>query len=323
MATVAWSQNVARQFKPYIEGFLLAPATLYNFFKANGIKTAIGKGVDRFTYLEAKEPEGGMLTDSIHNYNTVAPYWAEQTTGLDYLVARVVLSRGDVDKYKNGNWLRGDLIADTMNMLMPKMINQMDQLLAWGDEYQDTVDLEVFAASGEITGIFNGGTAYGAGLDGDDDMQTAQDYIDTVNGMINALKTAHHHLDQYLILSDLTTERYSKNENQFYSTVGITEHQRILEMKAVKDWIASENFIDNSAVKYRMAMLAPTQKQGAIAGKGPQGNFELFMGYDFDVHFDANGGTIDNYFIFYMTCSFKLVEYRSTAIQRSGTLTLT
>jgi len=323
MATVAWSQNVARQFKPYIEGFLLAPATLYNFFKANGIKTAIGKGVDRFTYLEAKEPEGGMLTDSIHNYNTVAPYWEEKTTGLDYLVARVVLSRGDVDKYKNGNWLRGDLIADTMNMVMPKMINQMDQLLAWGDEYQDTVDLEVFAASGEITGIFNGGTAYGAGLLGGNDMQTAQDYIDTVNGMINALKTAHHHLDQYLILSDLTTERYSKNENQFYSTVGITEHQRILEMKAVRDWIASENFIDNSGVKYRMVMIAPTQKQGAFGGKGPQGNFELFMGYDFDVHFDANGGTIDNYFIFYMTCSFKLVEYRSTAIQRSGTLTLT
>lgn len=321
---VGWSQNVARQFRDYIKGYLLTTPSLYNYFKANGLKTNVGEGQDRFTYLSVEEPEGGRLVSNIHDYNTIQPQWTETSVGLDHLVARIILSKQDVDRYRTGNWLRGDLVQDTINLTMPKIMNQMDQLLAWGDEYADSPDaLEVFRASGEITGIFNGGTAYAAGIDGDEDMQTAGDFIFTVEGMRDALQTAKHDLDKYMLLSDLTTYRYAAVENQFYSTVGITERQRIMEYNWIADWMRSTNFIDRSAAKYRMAMIAPTQKQGAIGGKGPQSNFELFMSYDFAVHPDAGGQTIDNYYVWYIICGFKLVEYRTTAIQRSGTLTLT
>ncbi len=324
MSMIGWSQNVARQFRDYIKGWLVAVPSLYNYFVANDLKTNVGEGQDRFTYLAAEEPEGGRLVSNIHDYNTIQPQWVEESVGLDHLVARIILSKQDVDRYRTGNWLRGDLVQDTINLVMPKVMNQMDQLLAWGDEYPDSPDaLEVFRSSGEITGIFNGGTEYRAGIGGDEDMQEAGDYIFTVEGMRDALKTAKHDLDQYMLLSDLTTFRFAAVENQFFSTVGITERQRIFEYKWIKDWMNSVNFIDRTGIKYRMAMIAPQQKNPAVGGKGPQKNFELFMSYDFAVHPDAGGQTIDNYYVWYIICGFKLVEYRSTAIQRTRTLVLT
>lgn len=318
-----FTQNQIRQFNDGVVGFLLADPTLYNYMEANGVKTSLPKGQDRFTYLKAESIKGGKLTSSIHDYNTVAVRWAETTTGLDYLVSRLMISRQDIDRYSSGSWVRGDLVQETLQQVLPTMVNQMDQLLAWGDEFQADVELDTFVDSGEITGIFNGGTAVNAGPDGANDMQDAGDFLYAIATMRKALRNAHHNQDQYMIFSDLDTQIYSEIENQFYSTVGVTEYQRILEKKYIKGWLDSPNFIDDTGVKYRMAMLAPTQKNKPIGAKGPNGNFELFMAYDFDVHFDAGGQTIGNYVIGYVTCSFKLVEYRSTAIQRSGTLTLT
>lgn len=322
MSLVGFSQNVERQFKNGILGYLLPGDELASYFEANNLRENVGKGQDRITYMKVQKPEGGILSPTIHNANTVVPAWEEVTTGLDYLVARIILSKQSVDKFSTGKWLRGDLIRDTLDLVMPQMKNQFDQLLAWGYEYQDTPDaLDIYADS-HITGIFNGGTAYGGGLGGDNDMQQADDYLDTVDGMIQALRAAYHKQEQYLLLSDENTWRYAGNENQFYSTVGITERQRILERKDIKKWMHSPNFIDDSGVKYRMAMIAPLSPK-IVGGKGPQSNVSIYDSYDYDVLFDFNGGTSNLNYVFYIIKGFKLVEHRSTAIQRTGTLTLT
>jgi hypothetical protein len=325
MSFIGWSQNVARQFKSGVLGWLNLEPTLYNYFRANGLKENVGEGQTRLTYLKAIEPKGGMLTNSMHNWYTDKVRWDEVTTGLDYLNLRVIISREDVDKHRTGKWLRGDLVQDTLDMEMPKIINQWDQLLAWGEEYADSpTDLEFTSENaGTITGIFNGGTTYDAGLGGDKDMQTADDYLDTVDGMIQALRTAKHVQDKYLLLSDETTWRYAGNENQFYSTVGITERQRIMERKDIFDWMHSPNFADDSGVKYRMAMIAPKPKRPPIKGKGPNNNISLYVGYDNKVLFDYEGGMGNLHYVMYIINSFKLVEHRSTAIQRTDTLTLT
>lgn len=322
--SVGWSQNVARQFMDYIRGYLLVTPSLYNFFKANGLVRQIPPGQDRLTYLTVDEPEGGRLTSSLHDYNVNAPQWREVSTGLFYLVSKIILSKQDVDKHRNGKWLRGDLIRDTINLVMPKMVNQVDNLIAWGDESRQSVDaLEAFRGSGEFTGIFNGGTELAGGIDGGNDMQVAGDYLATVGNHRKALRTAGHELDQYMVLSDLNTELFAGLENQFFTTVGVTEHQRVLEKKYIRDWMASANFIDLSGVKYRMVMLAPRQNNNPVGARGSNNNFELYMGYNFEVHPDANGGTIDNYYIWYIITSLRFVEYYPTAIQRTGTLTLT
>jgi hypothetical protein len=132
MSLVGFSQNVARQFKDGVLGYLLPGDDLASYFKANGLIENVGKGQDRITYLKVQTPEGGSLNSTIHNYNTVVPAWEEVTTGLDYLVARVVLSRQSVDKFASGKWLRGDLIRDTLDIVMPKMKNQFLLVLEQG-----------------------------------------------------------------------------------------------------------------------------------------------------------------------------------------------
>jgi hypothetical protein len=308
----------------YIRGYLLVTPSLYNFFQANGLVRQIPKGQDRLTYLTVDEPKGGELTTSIHNAYVNAPNWEEVSTGMIYLVSKIILSKQDVDKHASGKWLRGNLIQDTINLVMPKMLNQVDSILAWGDEYRHSPDgLEVFRSQNEVNGILNGGTNLAGGLDGDDDMQVAGDYLYTVANHRKALRTAGHELDQYMVISDLNTDIYSELESQFYSTVGVTEKQRVLEKKYIRDWMSSANFIDRTGVKYRMAMIAPRQNNNPIGAKGSMNNFELFQGYPFEVHADANGGTIDNYYVWYIIWSGRFVEYHSTAIQRTGTLTLT
>jgi hypothetical protein len=322
--SVGWSQNVARQFMDYIRGYLLVTPSLYNFFKANGLIRQLPKGQDRLTYLTVDEPAGGELTSSIHNAYVNAPNWEEVSTGMTYLVAKVILSKQDVDKHTTGHWLRGDLIQDTINLVMPKMLNQVDAILAWGDEYRHSPDgLEVFRGQNAINGIMNGGTQLQGGIDTDDDMQVAGDYLATVAQHRAALRTAGHELDQYMIMSDLQTDLFAELENQFFVNVGVTEKQRVLEKKYIRDWMSSANFIDRTGLQFRMAMLAPTQNNNPIGAKGNKNNFELFQGYPFEVHFDANGGTIDNYYVFYIIWSGRFVEYYATAIQRTGTLTLT
>jgi len=326
MSLVGFSQNVERQFKDGVLGYLLPSDDLASYFEANNLTENVGRGQDRITYLKLQENEGGSLNSTIHNYNTIVPAWEEVSTGLDYLVARVVLSRQSVDKFSTGKWLRGDLIRDTLDIVIPKMKNQFDQLIAWGGEYKDTPDaLDVFAGSSAgITGIFNGGTAYSGGLGSDNDMQSSDDYLDTVDGMIQTLRASYHIQEKYLLLSDDNTWRYAGNENQFYSTVGITERQRIMERKDIADWMHSPNFIDDTGVKYRMAMIAPLPRAGTVVGgKGPQSNVSIYNSYDYDVMFDYNGGMSGLNYTFYVIKGFKLVEHRSTAIQRTGTLTLT
>jgi len=322
ITSVAWSQNVARQFENRIRGFLLTKPSLYNYFKANGLVHNVGAGQDRVTYLAVSEPDSGRLTSNLHDYTNIVPQWTEVSVGLNYLVYRILISKDDVDRFSTHNWLRGNLIQDTIDQVMPKAIDDLDKILAWGDSASNLNSPEQqFYGSNRVTGIFNGGTTIGGGIDGDDDMQNAGDYIATVETMLNAMRAAKHDLDQYMLFSDLTTYKYAALENQFYSTVGITERQRILEMKEIKDWETSPNF--NNGSSYRMAMIAPRQNNTPIGDKNVQNNVELFMGYDFEVYPDANGGLVDNYYIWHLVISFRLVEHRSTAIQRTGDLTLT
>jgi len=327
-ATVGWSQNVARQFRAGVLGYLRTTPSLYNLFRANALVENIGEGQDRALYLSVDEPQGGRLTSNIHEQNTIVPKWTEHSTGLDYLVARILLSKQDVDKHRTGKWLSGNLIQDTIDLVVPKMMNQFDQIIAWGQEYADSPDnLEVFSASGApstITGIFNGGTELKGGIGKDDDLQSKGDYVATVENHRNALRQAKHELNEYITLSDLNTYLYAALENQFYETAGTTERQRVLEYNWIKEWMNSVNFTPSTSTKYRMAMIAPRQRpEQVVGGKGPQENFKIFTGYDFAVYPNAGGELVDNYYVWFIAHSFKFVELRPTAIQRTGDLTLT
>jgi len=326
MPLVGFTENLSKTIERRVKNFLLVTPSLYKYFQANDLIRNYGAGVDKVTYFDKKKPDGAHMASTIHNANIISPLWGETTVGFLYLVGKIQISKMDADKYRKGQWINGDLVQDTINDVLPVILNQVDQFLAWGDEMKDPVDaLDKFRGTGTFTGIFNGGTTIAAGKTGDDDVAEEGDYLYTAAQMRKAMRTAGHEQAQYLMLSDLETEIQGDiASNHFYSTVGVSEMQRLLEKKWVQDWMGSANFVDVTEAKYRMAMIAPKQMNDNVMPKGINNNFELYQGYNFETTPLHNGGlSSEGYYEWLIEWSGRFVEYNSTAIQRSGTLTLT
>lgn len=318
-----FTEQLSKTVEKYIWEFVLVQPTLWNFFNDNGLVRNIGEGVDKLTYMDWKKPEGAQMSSSIHDVNVIVPRIGETTIGLLYLACKIQLSMQDVDKFKNNQLTGGNLIRETVIRTMPVMVNQVDQFLAWGDEMKDPVSaIDPFRGTGTHTGIFNGGTSIAGGVDSNNDMQDLGDYLATIINMRNALKAAGHDMPKYPIFSDLTTDKYSQLENQFISGVGIDEQQRVLEKKYIANWMSSDNFIDYTQAKYRMAMLAPKQRV-ARGKRGVVPNMELVQGYPFKVHMEHKGGTNNGYYEWLLIWSGKLIIRNTTSLQRTPTLTLT
>jgi len=318
-----FTEQLSKTVERYIWEFVLVQPTLWNFFNENGLVRNIGEGIDKLTYFDWKKPDASQMSSSIHDANVISPRFGETTVGLLYLACKIQISKQDVDKFKNNQFTGGNLIRETIQRTIPVMVNQVDQFLAWGDEMRSPVKaFDPFRGSGEFTGIFNGGSVTAGGIDDDNDMQIAGDYLATVVNMRNAFKSAGHDMPKYPIFSDLQTDKYSELENQFYSTVGISERQRVLEKKYIADWHSSYNFLDYTAAKYRMAMIAPKQRVGRGA-RAIVPTIELVQGYPFTIHMEHNGGTNNGYYEWLLIWSGRLIERYATAIQRTGTLTLT
>jgi len=326
MPLVGWTETLSKLISRNIKGFLQVTPSLYRYFQANDMIRNYGPGVDKTTYFKKEKPDGAHMASTIHAANIISPMWGEQTVGFLYLVGKIQISKMDADKYRVGQWISGDLIQDTVNDVIPVILNQVDQFLAWGDSMKDPVDaLDKFQGTDTFTGIFNGGTTLDAGKDSDNNVTAEGDYLYTLGKMKKALKAAAHEQAEYLILSDLDTElQCDIATNHFYANVGVSEYQRVLEKKWIQDWMSSVNFIDSTEAKYRMALIAPKANPAtAIGQKGISNNFELYQGYNFETTPLHNGGlSSEGYFEWLVEWSGRLVEYETTAIQVSDDLTI-
>jgi hypothetical protein len=326
MPLVGFTENLSKTIEQRVKNFLLVTPSLYRYFQANDLIRNYGGGVDKVTYFDKKKPDGAHMASTIHNANIISPLWGETTVGFLYLVGKIQISKMDADKFRKGQWISGDLVQDTINSVLPVILNQVDQFLSWGDNMKDPVDaLDKFRGTSTFTGIFNGGTTLAAGKGADNDVTDEGDYLYTLAQYRKALRNAGHEQASYLVLSDVDTEvEADVATNHFYSTVGVSEYQRVLEKKWVQDWMSSPNFIDNAGTGYRIAMIAPKQMNDNVMPKGINNNFELYQGYNFETTPLHNGGlSSEGYYEWLIEWSGRLVEYNPTAIQRSGTLTIT
>lgn len=318
-----FTNTLHKYISKYVKNFLKVTPSLYNFFQSNGLIRNINLGQDAMVYFDEKEPDGAQMASSIHDANVITPEFGETKVGLLYLAGRVRISLQDYQKFRTNQFVGGDLIQRTIQSALRVIRNQVDQFLAWGDDMKNPVKaLDPFKGKGEFTGIFNGGTAVTAGIGGDNDVTAAGDYLATVSRARKALLSAGHESDKYMLLSDLDTQFYSTIGNNFYSNIGVTEEMRVRELPYIQDWLASPNFIDYAQTAYRMALISPRTRTGGNPND-TRPNFELIQSFPFYVHAEHAGGTNNGYYEYLLIWSGALVEYHSTAIQRTATLTLT
>lgn len=305
---------------------------MWEWFRANGLIENIGEGLRKNTTTIFKKPQGGEMGAGIHDVPTYRPEFQEVKVNLMYLTKLVQLSMDDVDAARKGGAIGGmNLIQEAIAEQMATMLQQIDQFLAWGDEMRTQLVGDVINSQAEFVGLFNGGTQLQGGIGKDDDMQTAGDFLATGHNHKNALDAAGFP-PPYTMFTDQTTELYSKLENQFYSTVGITEKQRVLEettgtgvkgakLPVIQQWIDSYNFLDKSAAKFRMVTTNPFSNK-TVNGKRLTG-YKLIQGYPLSAKPYHNGGLSNGYYEILIVWSGAIEERDSTSIQRTGTLTLT
>lgn len=317
-----FTRTMQTMISNYVRDFLLAEPSVYKWFKENNLIRKIPPGQDRWRYFQEEEVGYSKLTSTIHDYQILSPQFQENDVYLMMFNGKIRISKDQLDKFRSGVFVSGDLMARTVASAVRQQLNQVDQFLVWGDSMLNPGStIDPIKGQGVFTGILNGGTALGGGIGADNDVTDAGDYVATVAEQYQALQNAAHQSNEYVLISDPDTRLQAFQGNQYLSTTGSTEYARILnDYPWLKQWIATPNCHAYGSETHRMAMIAPKQRDGQ--GKSVN-TIEAIMGYNFEVTPVANGGLTEsgNYEAFLQT-SIAFVEYWSTAIQRTGDLTI-
>lgn len=261
---------------------------LRNFFDVNGLIKNVPEGMLKVETTIWEKLAPGQIGADIYNLPDSVPGFKVQTANLMTLGTKVVLKMGDVDAWKN-NPLGiggGDMMGSVINQQMRPLYQQVDQFLARGDAFKDPVLGDLMHGAGLFLGLFNGGTAFGAGGGGDDGMVAAGDYIASIATAKKALKKASFEKKKYMIMSDVDVEEDAQKGAHLYVTyTPITEYRAVLERPDIAGWIASDNFIDQAGTDYKMLLTTPFTSEGRPA-------YRLLQGYNFKV-IPLNGGYVN------------------------------
>lgn len=307
----------------YVRDFLLVEPSLLKFFKENNLIRKIPAGQDRWRYFDEKKVGYSKATSTLADAAILSPDFGELDVHLMKFVGKIRIAKEQLDKFRSGTFISGDLMARTVASAVRQQRNQVDQFIVWGDEMLNPgSSLDAIAGQAVYTGILNGGTQLAAGDGSDNNMFANGDYISTLANYYDALQAAGHQANEYIIVSDPLTRKKAFQGQHYLSTTGSTEYARVLnDYPWLTQWIATPNCKDNSGVKYRIALLQPKQKD---ANGKTVNTMELLMGYQFEVTPVSNGGLTEsgNYEAFLET-SIAFVEFWETANQRSPTLTFT
>ena len=299
----------------------------YSYFKANGLIKPIGAGlrVARDNVLKKMKPgqiSFGMesLPDSVMRLDAI--------TGKIVLLGTIVtMNKRDLDAWKsNSSGIKsgqGGPMGQAVAEQIQTLYDQVDKFLFWGDDMSGPLDNDDWSGAGDFTGMMNGFSGYAGGAGSDNNMSAAGDYTITCDRMIKKLKEAGWDSDQYVIFSDLSTWNGAANGNNFYSTTGLIERDRVIERQDIASWQASPNCIDAAGTAYRLAVTSPSAGKGSKGRKTRTKPYCLYESYPFSV-FPLYGGGMDkqlNYNIA-IIWSGRLQELHANSLYRTATLTL-
>jgi len=312
-----------KRIQANLEHASYAKTKLLSWFKTIGNIRNIGEGLIKNTITKIEKMEPGEVVAALSALPNNVPKFTEATTDLITLGAKIVIPMRVLDQWRSNNLINVD-IQDILSEQMKAMLEQVDQFLAYGDAFKDPHTGDKVAGEGKFTGMFNGGTAFGAGDGGDNVMDAAGDYQSTVSTGIKALEDAgHESLVGYYMFSDNETYHDAeKGVHQLNNYTFTNERRAIDANKDIISWIASPNFTDGSGTN-RIVICNPYTNAVPNGGDKQEFAFRLLMSYDFKV-IPLNGGNINSQlnYEWAVIWSGGLEFINSSAIQASGALTL-
>ena len=308
------TQNQVKFIQAEIEEQTWNNTLLRNFFNNSinpGLTRKIPEGLLTYETQLWEKLKPGKIGADIYDLPENTPGFKVQEAKIMVLGTKIVLGYSDILRWRNNKQINGG--GDMMGM----MAQMMPAMLARGDAMKNPVAGDFMAGAGVFTGIFNGGTAFAAGLGSDDIVNAAGDYISSFARAKKALKKAGFEKKKYMILSDLDVEEAAQQGTSLYVTyTPITEYRAILERPDVAGWIASHNFIDEAETDYKMVVTTPYTSESKPA-------YRLIQGFDFRA-IPLFGGALNGNLQYEVAViwSGALEFLFADAAQVSGTLTL-
>ena len=165
------------------------------------------------------------------------------------------------------------LEAATIAEFQQKLYLQMDGFTFWGTNMRDAVPTDPWTGTNEVTGLFNGFTAFGGGAGGDDNVNAAMDYYLTINNGVDNLVNAGYEADSYTIFSTRAVRHDADGgtANHRNTTAGFkTELRECLAKAEVNRWIASPACLNYAQDIQRMVILPNIDNKANVLGSENQ-----------------------------------------------------
>lgn len=245
----------------------------YSWLRNFGYVEPMPLGVKEIIELKIKETEPANLAKDVEEFRDLTIQ--TEKGSFDVMLLGRTLSFGlrDIQAWTNSSTRLGkstSLEQSTIMEFQQKLYRQIDGYVFWGTNMRDAVATDPWKGTNEVTGMFNGFTAFGAGAGEDNNVNAALDYYLSINTAVDTLVDAGYEADQYTIFSSraVRSDCDGGSANHRNTVAGFKTELREVEAKPeVARWIASPACLNYDQDLNRMAVVPNIMTKAIKHGK--------------------------------------------------------
>lgn len=305
----------------------------YSWMKNYGYIKPMPEGILEILEHKILETEPANMTKDVEEFRDLKIQIEKKSYKIILLGRVLEFGLRDLQAWTNSSTPIGketDLRTATIAEFQQKLYRQLDGFVFWGTNMRDAVSTDIWKGTDEITGFFNGFTAFGAGADEDNNVNAAMDYYISINNGVDDLVDDGYEADSYTIFSSRATKNDCDGgtSNHRNTTAGFkTELREVLAKPEVGRWVASPSCLDYAQTANRMAIVPNIMNKANVLGSEEQiDRGSPFSIYQEPIHVQPlyGGNLADG--LKYKVAIYTALAWAQTntdAVVRSGSLTFT
>lgn len=259
-----WAQMSDRQVE-YIQGRLRYQSyykTLgYSWMKKYGYIKPLPPGLKEVLEYKILQTEPGDMGFTPEVFRVLTIQVKDYSWKVLLIGKEISFGLRDIQAWVNNTSNIGKETSMEQSAIMEyqqKMYLQLDGFVFWGTNMSKAVATDPWHATNEITGLFNGFTAFGAGAGEDNYVDAAYDYYISLNNAIADLRNNGYEADQYTVFSSIDTKNDCDGgtANHRIGTYGFeTELKACLAKPNIFGWYDSPATVDYAGTSDRIVIV--------------------------------------------------------------------
>jgi len=251
---------------------------LWSFLNERGYIEPMPIGLKKIMETKVNEADGGLMSFNEEEFDVYSVRLEQKNYKVLLIGKTLSFGRRELQAWLNSSTpigkdttLKDVAIAEYQQ----KLYLQLDGFAAYGTNMRYTAEVDRWAGTDTITGIFNGFTTSGAGADEDNNVNAAYDYQQTLNNFKTDLREAGFDATGFWVFSSIATKDDvdGGSANHRIATYNFaTELGACLAKPEILGWFDSPSFTDYAATANKIAMIP--EIPGAMANISQEGEQE-------------------------------------------------